>query len=89
MNRECVDSCINTNQRNAMWLALLLFPSLLFSISLGQKSTLWMMAVAVAMSLLASGKDFRAGLVFGFLSIKPTLFFLLPLAMVSKRDGNS
>lgn len=85
LNRECVDSCINTNQRNAMWLALLLFPSLLFSISLGQKSTLWMMAVAVAMNLLASGKDFRAGLVFGFLSIKPTLFFLLPLAMVRQK----
>jgi hypothetical protein len=68
-----------------LWLALILFPALLFSITVGQKSTLWMMTIAVAMSLTASGKDFRSGVVFGLLSIKPTLFFLVPLVMFKHR----
>ena len=73
------------SEGRALWLALILFPALLFSITVGQKSTLWMMTIAVAMSLYAGGKDFRSGLVFGFLSIKPTLFFLVPLVMFKQR----
>jgi hypothetical protein len=69
----------------AIWLALILFPALLFSITVGQKSTMWMMIIAVSMSLYSGGKDFRAGVVFGFLSIKPTLFFLVPLVMLKQR----
>lgn len=79
------DSSQNSSHGRAFWLALILFPALLFSITLGQKSTLWMMTIAVAMSLFAGGKDFRAGVVFGFLSIKPTLFFLVPLVMLKQR----
>lgn len=69
----------------ALCLALILFPALLFSITVGQKSTLWMMTIAAAMSLFAGGKEFRAGIVFGFLSIKPTLFFLVPLVMLKQK----
>ncbi|MCU0713136.1 MAG: DUF2029 domain-containing protein [Pirellula sp.] len=85
IEREPTTTHENSHHGRALWLALILFPALLFSITLGQKSTLWMMIIAVAMSLLASGKDFRAGMVFGFLSIKPTLFFLIPLAMFRQK----
>jgi hypothetical protein len=88
MERVCTshdDSSQNSSHGRALWLALILFPALLFSITVGQKSTLWMMTIAVAMSLTASGKDFRSGVVFGLLSIKPTLFFLVPLVMFKHR----
>lgn len=82
-NRALNDS--GASEGRMLWLALILFPALLFSITVGQKSTLWMMTIAVAMSLYAGGKDFRSGIVFGFLSIKPTLFFLVPLVMLKQR----
>jgi hypothetical protein len=65
-----------------VWLGLLLFPSLLFSITLGQKSPLWLLIACGTWRLLLGRRDWSAGMVFGLLSIKPTLFFLLPLVMV-------
>jgi hypothetical protein len=69
----------------SMWMALVLFPALLFSITLGQKSTLWMMLIALSICSVIRGKNFTGGLIFGLLSIKPTLFFLVPLVMLKQR----
>lgn len=69
----------------SMWVALVLFPALLFSITLGQKSTLWMMLIALSVCSVIRGKNFTGGLIFGLLSIKPTLFFLVPLVMLKQR----
>ena len=68
-----------------IWLGLILFPSLLFSITLGQKSVCWLMLVCLTWRLLQSHRDYAAGMVFGILSIKPTLFFLMPLVLL--RNG--
>lgn len=68
-----------------LWLGLVLFPSLLFSITLGQKSVCWLFLICLSWRLLQCHRDYAAGMVFGILSIKPTLFFLLPLVML--RNG--
>ena len=68
-----------------LWIGLILFPSLLFSISLGQKSVCWLLLVCTTWRLLQCHRDYAAGMVFGILSIKPTLFFLMPLVML--RNG--
>ncbi len=69
-----------------LWLALVLFPMLLFSITLGQKSVIWLLIVCMTWRLLQCHRDFLAGMAFGILSIKPTLFFLVPLVLL--RKGN-
>ncbi len=69
-----------------LWLGLILFPMLLFSITLGQKSVVWLLILCGAWRLLQCHRDFAAGMVFGILSIKPTLFFLIPLVLL--RNGN-
>ena len=68
-----------------LWIGLILFPSLLFSISLGQKSVCWLLLACMTWRLLQCHRDYAAGMVFGILSIKPTLFFLIPLVML--RNG--
>ena len=68
-----------------LWLGMILFPSLLFSISLGQKSVCWLLLICMTWRLLQCHRDYAAGMVFGILSIKPTLFFLMPLVLL--RNG--
>jgi hypothetical protein len=68
-----------------LWVGLLLFPSLLFSITLGQKSVGWLLIACMTWRLLQMQRDFVSGMVFGLLSIKPTLFFLFPLVMLRQR----
>jgi len=79
---------ISSTQKKAryIWLGLVLFPMLLFSITLGQKSVLWLLIASATWRLLQCHRDYVAGLVFGLLSIKPTLFFLVPLVLL--RNGN-
>ncbi len=74
--------------RNTRWLILLLpvFPPIFYSILMGQKGSLWMLLIAGTWGLIQSNRSFRAGLLFGLVSIKPTLFFLLPLVLL--RSGN-
>jgi hypothetical protein len=72
-------------QTRYLWIAMLLFPSLLFSITLGQKSVLWLLAVCWTWRFLQANHDFKAGLVFGLVSLKPTLFFLIPIVMLFQR----
>jgi hypothetical protein len=67
---------------NWSWLAFVGFPPLFFSILMGQKGPLWLLLLAATWCLLRRGKMFEAGVIFGLLSIKPTLFFLLPLVML-------
>lgn len=69
-----------------LWLGLLLFPMFLFSITLGQKSVVWLLIICATWRLLQCHRDYVAGMVFGILSIKPTLFFLIPLVLL--RNGN-
>ncbi len=67
---------------NWFWPAMLLFPASLLCFSMGQKGTLWLLLWAGTWYWHHQGKPFVAGLIFGILSIKPTLFFLLPLIML-------
>ncbi len=69
-----------------LWLGLVLFPMLLFSITLGQKSVIWLLIACGTWRLLQCHRDYLAGMVFGILSVKPTLFFLVPLVLL--RRGN-
>ncbi|MEO8269062.1 MAG: glycosyltransferase family 87 protein [Aureliella sp.] len=64
------------------WPAMLLFPPLLLGLTMGQKGTFWLLILAATWWLYRRKCPLVAGLVFGLLSIKPTLFFLLPLVML-------
>ncbi len=64
------------------WPTMLLFPPLLLGLSMGQKGPLWLLLFSATWWLTRRGKPWAAGIVFGLLSIKPTLFFLLPLVML-------
>lgn len=64
------------------WPAMLLFPPLLLGLTMGQKGPIWLLVWSVTWLLMRGGRPLAAGLVFGLLSIKPTLFFLLPLVML-------
>ena len=80
------ESLLETSAKSKyLWIGLILFPSMLFSISLGQKSVCWLLLVCMTWRLLQCHRDYAAGMVFGILSIKPTLFFLMPLVML--RNG--
>lgn len=67
----------------SVWLAVgvLLFPPVLLSLSMGQKGPVWLLLWGISWGLLHQRREFAAGLVFGLLSLKPTLFFLFPLLM--------
>lgn len=65
-----------------LWIAIVLFPSVHISVLFGQKSALWLLIACVTCYLLQRNRQATAGLIFGLLSLKPTLFFLLPLLMV-------
>ncbi len=61
------------------------YPPIYYSILMGQKGTLWMLLIAATWALLRRRCSLSAGLVFGLVSIKPTLFFLLPIVFL--RNG--
>lgn len=82
---EAARSCVGFARSNWLWVILFLFPSVLFSVTLGQKSVLWLMILCLTWRFLQSQRDFAAGMLFGVLSVKPTLFFLLPLVMLRHR----
>jgi len=64
------------------WIGIVLFPCSVYCFIVGQKGPFWLLIFAVTWALLRNKKDGWAGIVFGLLSIKPTLFFLLPLVML-------
>jgi hypothetical protein len=76
------------NTCDYLWMGALLFPSMLFSITLGQKSAVWLLLLSVTAYLLLRSRDYLSGFVFGLLTVKPTLCFLLPLLMLKERKWN-
>jgi hypothetical protein len=62
------------------------FPPVYFSLIMAQKATLWMLVIAGSWWLLSRQRNFVAGAFFGLLSVKPTLFFLLPLFLLRNRN---
>lgn len=68
------------------WPAMLLFPPVLLGLTMGQKGTIWLLLLSGTWLLCKRRKLFMAGMLFGILSIKPTLFFLLPLVMLRYRQ---
>jgi len=68
------------------WPAMLLCPPLLLSLTMGQKGAVWLLIYGATWSLLRRNHPWSAGLVFGLLSVKPTLFFFLPLWMLYQRQ---
>lgn len=85
--RESSDTFSSPSGRVAFNLSLLfgffLFPSVLASLTMGQKSLIWLVILASSWQLLVNKRELAAGFVFGLLSIKPTLFFLLPVVLLS------
>ncbi|XZE43142.1 glycosyltransferase family 87 protein [Pirellulaceae bacterium SH467] len=71
--------------RGYLWISVLLFPPLLLSITLGQKSALWLLLFVVVCRWIKQDRWFAAGLLAGLITIKPTLCFLLPLLMILDR----
>ncbi len=67
------------------WVAIVLFVPTIYCFIIGQKGPFWLFIFASTWALLRRQKDGWAGLVFGLLSIKPTLFFLLPIMMLRYR----
>jgi hypothetical protein len=67
----------------SLWFGIFLFPAVLASLTMGQKSVIWLVILTLTWQLLLQKRDLTAGFVFGLLSIKPTLFFLLPLVLLS------
>ena len=65
---------------------MLLFPATLVGLTMGQKGTLWLLVWAGCWWLLTRNRGLSAGLLFGLLSLKPTLFFLVPLLMLRYRQ---
>jgi hypothetical protein len=65
-----------------IWIALVFFPPVHFSIVLGQKSVLWLLILCIVCRFLQMRRELTAGCVFAILAVKPTLFFLLPLMML-------
>jgi hypothetical protein len=68
------------------WPAMLLCPPVLLSLTMGQKGAVWLLIYVVTWSLLRRNQPWGAGLIFGLLSVKPTLFFLFPLWMLYHRQ---
>jgi hypothetical protein len=66
-----------------IWIAILLFPALFFAITLGQKSPLWLLILSMAVLSCVRRNEFLAGAILGILTVKPTICFLLPMAMVA------
>lgn len=66
------------------WFAILLFPVVPLSVMLGQKSLIWLAILCGMVRLLQTERPTKAGIVFALLSLKPTLFFLLPLVMARR-----
>ena len=64
------------------WIAILLFPPSVYCFIMGQKGPIWFLIFAASWALLRNRRDGWAGIAFGLLSIKPTLFFLLPIVML-------
>lgn len=67
----------------SIWVGVFLFPAVLSSLTMGQKSVIWLVILTSTWQLLLRKRDLAAGFVFGLLSLKPTLFFLLPLVLLS------
>ena len=76
------DSIVKNILEKWSWIAIVLFPSSVFCFVMEQKGPFWLLIFAATWGLLRQNRDGWAGVVFGLLSIKPTLFFLLPLVMI-------
>ncbi|MFO0924826.1 MAG: glycosyltransferase family 87 protein [Pirellulales bacterium] len=66
--------------------AVCFFPSVLINLTMGQKGLVWMAILTLSWYWLHRRKPWVAGALFGLLSIKPTLFFLLPILMLRSRQ---
>lgn len=67
------------------WGLALLFPAVISTWTMGQKGFVWLLIAAVTRQQWCRGKEFRAGMWWGLAAVKPTLFFLLPVAMLINR----
>lgn len=80
------DGQAGTRGFHRSWLLAMLFPGLLTTITMGQKGIVFLAIAGLTWLLWTREKRFAAGLVFGLLTIKPTLVFVLPLiALVSRQ----
>ena len=64
---------------------LVLAPAFLPAITLGQNSLYWTAALLAALAALRTGKLWLAGLLFGFLTLKPHLGLMIPFALLALR----
>ena len=71
-----------TSRQQWLWCAGLIFPAMFFGCVLGQKGSLWLLAISGSVYLLKHQRPLAAGCVAAVLTLKPTLCVLLPVAML-------
>lgn len=70
------------NREQWLWCAGLIFPAMFFGCVLGQKGSLWLLAITSSVYLLKHQRPLAAGCIAAVLTLKPTLCALLPVAML-------
>ncbi|MCA9200049.1 MAG: DUF2029 domain-containing protein, partial [Planctomycetales bacterium] len=68
------------------WTAAVLFPAVLRGWTMGQKGTLFLLLLAIAWRSWTADRKFWSGIIFGLLVVKPTLFFLLPVVLLVRKE---
>ena len=71
-----------TSREQWWWCVGLIFPAMFFGCVLGQKGSLWLLAISGSVYLLKHQRPLAAGCVAAVLTLKPTLCVLLPVAML-------
>ncbi len=61
------------------------YPPVFFNLFSGQNAVLFLLVYALALYLIINKRDFVAGLILGLGSLKPQLFWLLPLTAIAQR----
>ncbi|MEZ6118519.1 MAG: glycosyltransferase family 87 protein [Pirellulaceae bacterium] len=74
------------SQAALFWTAAVLFPAVLRGWTMGQKGTLFLLLLAIAWRSWTADRKFWSGFVFGLLVVKPTLFFLLPVVLLVRKE---
>ncbi|MGL6208847.1 MAG: glycosyltransferase family 87 protein [Paracoccaceae bacterium] len=66
-----------------VWAAMSLAPAYLPALVIGQNSLIWLAVLLAALASLRSGRVVLAGVIIGFLTLKPQLGLMIPFALIA------
>ncbi|WP_424833383.1 glycosyltransferase family 87 protein [Ruegeria sp.] len=66
-----------------VWIGFSVAPAMLPALIIGQTSVLWIACLLAALASLRSGRPIMAGVLIGFLTLKPQLGILIPVALLA------